>query len=125
MASIITKVINLSLPEELMEYMWLRPTETNLNVDIFVDDGGSYLRHEHELLLLVRNGYDQSVNEFVPFSISLNPQLLSNIQIHISNEDVLCVQQFITSNLQLLQTLADRQISQQSFVETMQVWQEN
>ncbi len=86
---------------------------------------GLNLRHEHELLLLVRNGYDQSVNEFVPFSISLNPQLLSNIQIHISNEDVLCVQQFITSNLQLLQTLADRQISQQSFVETMQVWQEN
>lgn len=105
--------------EELMEYMWLRPTETNLKVDMFVDDGGSYHRHGHELLLWVRNSYDPNVDEFVPFSVSLPPQLLSDMEIRISSEDVVCVQQFIISNLDLLQALADRQISQPSFVEAI------
>ena len=116
-----TKVIDLCLPEELIEYIWLRPIETNLNVDVFVDDGGSYIRHGHELLLLARNGYDQCVNEFVPFSVSQTPQVLSDKEIHISSEDIVCVQQFISTNLQLLQALADRQISQQAFAEALPV----
>ena len=50
--------------EELMEYMWLRPKVTHLNVDIFVDDGGAYVRHEHELLLFVRRSMSN-----VPLSV--------------------------------------------------------
>jgi hypothetical protein len=33
--------------DDLVEYMWLRPNVTHLNVDVFVDDGQSYVRHDH------------------------------------------------------------------------------
>ena len=104
--------------EELMEYMWLRPDTTNLQVDIFVDDGGSYLRHEHELLLFVRNGYDTSVQEFIPISISQTPLILNeNIERHISAKDIADVLHFIVKNQEELQALADREISQIEFVD--------
>lgn len=104
--------------EELMEYMWLRPDTTNLQVDIFVDDGGSYLRHEHELLLFVRNGYDTSVQEFIPFSVSQTPMILNeNIVRHISAKDITDVLHFIVKNQEALQALADREISQIEFVD--------
>lgn len=104
--------------EELMEYMWLRPDTTNIQVDIFVDDGGSYLRHEHELLLFVRNGYDTSVQEFIPFSVSQTPMILNeNIVRHISAKDIADVLHFIVKNQKTLQALADRGISQIEFVD--------
>lgn len=56
--------------EDLLEYMWLRPNVTHLNIDVFVDDGQSYVRHGHELLLYARNGYGREVDEFVPFSVT-------------------------------------------------------
>ena len=103
--------------EELMEYMWLRPDTTNLQVDIFVDDGGSYLRHEHELLLFIRNGYDTSVQEFIPISISQTPLILNkNIERHISAKDIADVLHFIVKNQETLQALADREISQIEFI---------
>lgn len=104
--------------EELMEYMWLRPDTTNLQVDIFVDDGGSYLRHEHELLLFVRNGYDAWIQEFIPISISQTPLILNeNIVRHISAKDIADVLHFIMKNQEALQALADREISQIEFVD--------
>lgn len=108
--------------DELMEFMWLRPTKTHLNVDIFVDDGKSYIRHEHELLLFVRNGYDKHVNKFIPFSVSKNPVVLDNeIDFNISYEDIFSVQDFIVDNLNSLKALANRNISQISFVQSLQV----
>lgn len=108
--------------DELMEYMWLRPKSTKLNVDIFVDDGGSYLRHNHELLLLVRNGYDQNASEFIPFSISHNPTVLDDtIDFMISYDDIFDVQDFIVAHLELLQALADRQIGQSEFVKSIKI----
>ena len=68
---------NLTSLDEIMEYMWLKPNVTGLNVDIFVDDGGSYLMHNHELLLFVRNGYTKNDNTFIPFLILKEPQILS------------------------------------------------
>ena len=106
--------------DELMEYMYLRPRFTNLNVDIFVDDGGSYLRHNHELLLLVRNGYDKNITEFIPFSISSNPIILDdNIDFMISYDDIFNVQDFIVENLEILQALANREIGQTAFVHSI------
>lgn len=108
--------------DELMEFMWLRPQKTQLNVDIFVDDGMSYIRHEHELLLFVRNGYDKHVNEFIPFSVSQNPVVLDDeIDFNISYEDIFSVQDFILANLSLLKALANRNISQILFVQSIQV----
>lgn len=108
--------------DELMEFMWLRPKITQLNVDIFVDDGMSYIRHNHELLLFVRNGYDKSVNEFIPFSVSTNPIVLDDVMdFNIDYEDIFCVQDFILANLKSLQDLANKNINQISFVHSVQI----
>ena len=104
--------------EELMEYMWLRPAVTCLNVDIFVDDGGSYLRHNHELLLFVKNSYKKEINEFIPVRISANPCVLDKtININISSDDIIAVRDFVVANRCLLYALANRVISQIDFVE--------
>lgn len=119
---IIYENYNIDSLDELMEYMWLRPKITNLNVDIFVDDGGSYLRHNHELLLLVRNGYDKNVSEFIPFSISNNPMILDDtIDFMISYDDIFNIQDFIVANVDALQALANRQIGQVAFVNAIKI----
>ena len=108
--------------DDLVEYMWLRPNVTHLNVDVFVDDGQSYVRHDHELLLYVRNGYGRQTDEFIPFSVFQNPIVLDDaIELNVDQEDVLEVQSFIRENQELLQALANRNISQESFVQMISI----
>ena len=108
--------ITIQFPGDLMEYMWMRPKDTGLGFDIFVDDGGAYIRHGEPLLLWVRNGNDKSVGEFIPISVSLEPQILNDtIPIRIAENDIQAVRKFIVSKLNLLQALADRKISQIDF----------
>lgn len=103
--------------ENLSEYMWLKPTTTGMKVDIFVDDGMSYQRHEHELLLLVRNGYARDIDEFIPFSISKEPCMLDkDIELEITDDDVKCVLAFIQTNIDALQKIANQDITQETFV---------
>ena len=102
--------------DELMEYMWLKPKETGLNVDVFVDDGGSYKLHRHKLVLFVRNGYNKTDEDFIPISIERNPQIMKrNLPIKILSNDLLDVKNFIKRNLRNLYSLANRQISQIEF----------
>ena len=75
--------------EEIIEYMWLKPNLTNVGVDIFVDDGGAYLRHNHEMLLFARNGYGRGTADFIPFSISNKPTVLDDdIDFNISYSSI-------------------------------------
>lgn len=107
----------LSCLDELMEYMWLKPQISKLNVDIFVDDGGSYERNEHPLLLFVRNGHGKSVSEFIPISISENPYIMDEEKVlKISSEDVSVVKSFIKLNMGLLISMAQSKISHEVFV---------
>lgn len=102
--------------DELMEYMWLKPKETGLNVDIFVDDGGSYRLHQHKLILFVRNGYNKTDEDFIPISIERNPQIMKRKSlIKLLPKDLSEVRTFIKQNLLNLYNLADRQISQIEF----------
>ena len=97
--------------DELMEYMWLRPSRTLLNVDIFVDDGLSYVRHNHSLLLFTRNGYTKDDTEFIPFSVTTNPTILDDIpDLHIRKNDVLEIKRFITDNIENLKALAEENV---------------
>lgn len=106
--------------DKLMEYLWLRPSDTGLNVDVFVDDGGSYRRDGHRLILIARNGYSESVDEFLYFSIERFPKILNReISINISHNDVYGIARFIQNNLKTLQGLADDKISQRDFVDSL------
>lgn len=122
----VTKFINencsLTDLDELMEYMWLKPKVTGLNVDIFVDDCGSYERYGHPLLLWARNGYDRSVSEFIPFLISNKPIILNtDIDYHITYNDIFAIQDFIQYNLAILVKLPSDLISQIDFVKSIKV----
>lgn len=119
---VLSETYTLSDLDELMEFLWLRPSRTGLNVDIFVDDGRSYKRHNHQLLLFVRNGYDKSVSEFISFLVSKKPLILNpTIEYNISYSDIFAVQDFIQLNLDGLTALADEAISHQEFVKSLKI----
>lgn len=115
--NLIKESYQLSELDKLMEYMWLKPADSRLNVDVFIDDSGAYERYGHPLLLYVRNGYDRSVIEFIPFGIAEKPYVLDDeIEIHISDEDVFSIMDFIQINLKPLNAMAHAQISHEEFV---------
>ena len=102
--------------DELMEYLWLKPDFTGLNVDIFVDDGLSYQRNQHSLFLLVRNGYDRSIMSFIPITISENPRILDKYnRIRITRNDLSNVLKFIQDNISIIKDLADNKINHTVF----------
>lgn len=103
--------------DKLMEYMWLKPQVSKLNVDLFIDDGGAYERYGHSLLLYARNGYSKSINEFIPFSISENPDVLDDeIGFNVSHEDILSIMDFIRTNAGIINSIAKSEISHEEFV---------
>lgn len=112
--------IVLSHPDELMEFLWVKPKISGINVDIFVDDSKSYKRNNRPLLLFARNGYDKSVDEFIPFSISEHPSVLNDeMEFNISYDDIFLIQDFIQVNCQLISNLADYTISQREFFDNV------
>lgn len=112
--------IVLSHPDELMEFLWIKPKISGINVDIFVDDSKSYKRNNRPLLLFARNGYDKSVGDFIPFSISEHPSVLNDeIEFNISYDDIFLIQDFIQVNRQLICNLADYTISQREFFDNV------
>ena len=108
--------------DRIMEYMWLKPKITGLKVDIFVDDGGSYKRHGHPLILLARNGYDKSVSSFLVFLVGNNPLILNQeIDFGITYNDIFAIQDFIQANYAGLQELADGNLTQREFAGTIRI----
>lgn len=107
----------LSCTEELMEFMKLKPNFTKLKVDIFVDDGGSYKRNGHKLLLFARNGYDSSIKEYIPFSVEKTPFVMDdNMDFNVDYDDIFEIQDFIINNMKNLILLAKQKITQTYFI---------
>ena len=106
--------------DKLMEYFWLKPNITNLNVDIFVDDGGAYERYGHQLLLYIRNGYNTNINEFIAMSVDEMPRILNDeIDYKINYNDIFDIQDFIQNNLYDLFRLANKQITHKEFLSNL------
>lgn len=107
----------LTNPDELIGYMWLRPYETLLKYDIFVDDGGSYIRENHPLLIFVRNGIGRECGVFIPISVSNDPKILdTHMVIDISVEDLYEIKQFIIDNQKILFEFSNGKIMPDDFV---------
>jgi hypothetical protein len=106
--------------DELYGYMWLKTDVTNINVDIFVDDGEAYIRDNHVPLLFVRNGNGREITEFIPISISESPIILDkSIVIKIGSYIIYQIIEFIKMNFQTLMALANRIISAEDFVSAL------
>ena len=107
--------------EELYGYAWMKPEETGVNADMFVDDGGAYLRDNHVPLVFVRNGYGRNVLEFIPISVSDNPQILDNdISINLNKNVIETIFEFIKVNKDSLMLFADREINIHEFYNLIQ-----
>lgn len=108
--------------DELYGYMWLKPKDTNINVDIFVDDGGAYVRDEHIPLLFVRNGYGREITEFIPISISDKPIILDNeTPLKIEESIIKQVFSFIQENRETLLAMANGKLNAEEFVSALKV----
>jgi hypothetical protein len=108
--------------DELYGYMWLKPNDTNINADIFVDDGEAYIRDNHVPLLFVRNGKGREVSEFIPISISETPTILDNtITINIDTNTINMIMEFIKVNAETLLTMANGKVSADDFVSALKI----
>lgn len=101
---------------ELMEYALLKPKFSGLNVTLFVDDGGAYLRHDHPLWVYFRNGYTKSDN-VLPISVdAFHPQVLVyEYTLTITEEDFRSIVDFVKRNASLLVDFANRKVSHVEF----------
>jgi len=108
--------------DELYGYMWLRPTLTGINADIFVDDGKAYLRDNHVPLIFVRNGIGREITEFIPFSISETPTILDDsIVISIDTDIIKQIMDFIKANIYTLMAMANEMVSTNDFVSELKL----
>ena len=106
--------------DELYGYMWLKLDVTNINADIFVDDGEAYIRDNHVPLLFVRNGNGREITEFIPISISKTPTILDkDIVIKIDSNVIKQIIGFIKVNYEILMALANGKVSVENFVSTL------
>ncbi len=103
--------------DELYGYMWLKPDVTNINADIFVDDGKAYLRDNHVPLLYVRNGIGREITEFIPISISETPAILDeSIAICVDTTIIKQIMDFIKDNIYTLMAFANGIVSAENVV---------
>lgn len=108
--------------DELYGYMWLKPTVTNIDADIFVDDGEAYIRDGHEPLLYVRNGKGRKITEFIPISISKTPEILDkDIIIKINSSIIRNILDFIIINNNILLAMANSEMSAEEFVSAIKI----
>jgi len=108
--------------DELYNYMWLKPNVTNIDVDIFVDDGEAYIRDQHIPLLFVRNGKGREISEFIPISISQTPEILdNNLAIAIDENIIKQVFDFIKVNSKELMDMANGNLNADAFVSAIKI----
>ena len=112
--------------DELMEYMWLKPEDTTLGYDIFIDDGEAYVRGQHPLLIFVRNGKDRICAEFIPVSVSDTPIILDkSIKLKIGESELSEIINFIKVNLDLLREMAGGNMHPDDFVAGIKLYNES
>jgi len=106
--------------DELYGYMWLKLDVTNIDADMFVDDGEAYIRDNHLPLLFVRNGNGREITEFIPISISKTPTILDkDIVIKIDSNVIKQIIGFIKVNYETLMALANGKVSVENFVSAL------
>ena len=106
--------------DELYGYMWLKLDVTNIDADMFVDDGEAYIRDNNLPLLFVRNGNGREITEFIPISISKTPTILDkDIVIKIDSNVIKQIIGFIKVNYETLMALANGKVSVENFVSAL------
>lgn len=107
----------LEYEDELMEYAKQGKDVTGLNVDIYVDDGGAYIRNGYPLRIYVPNGYGNT-NEFFHIDVSNTPNPPS-VHCELDEDDMNAILCFIEINADILRMFANEEISHVDFLKSM------
>lgn len=108
------------IEDQLFEYAKLLPSQTGLKTIVYVDDGGAYIRNQHPLVILFRNGYSESA-ELMAILVSKSPTLYSSSGIlGISTVDYSDILSFVSLNADLLQDFADEKVNHEYFYDALQ-----
>lgn len=102
---------------EMMEYLRVWPDDSGISVDLWVDDGGSYIRHNHPLWLYFRNG--KTIKDgFIPISINDNPQIMiRKPKLNIDKTTLIKIITFIRKNKKNIIKLAKGEIINTEFLD--------
>lgn len=88
------------------DYNFVPKGNMGIPVDMLIDDGQFYTSRHTPLIMFFRNGY-MDENEWIPVSISINPQILSRSKIKIFKSDLYKIRIFAERNKDVLKALAD------------------
>ncbi len=106
---------------EDMEYTCLRHEDSGLNVDLMLDDGGAYVRWEHPMWALIRNGYSKKVSELIAVSVEPQPKILNGTkEIKIKQEDFNAAVKFIGDNYKIIRDIADEKTESYKWIDEIQ-----
>lgn len=96
---------------ETMEFFLLRPQDTGLSVRLLIDDGGSYIEHNHPLFVYFQNGTDRS-DDIIPVSVSSDPKIMIRDVplLKISKQELSRIFKFVKTNSKLLCQAANGEI---------------
>lgn len=104
---------------EMMEYLKIWPEDSGIPIELWVDDGGSYIRHNHPLWLYFRNGKTMK-DDFIPISINDNPQIMINKpKLKIDNVTLIKIKTFIRRNKVNIIKLAKGKILNTDFLDNI------
>lgn len=60
--------------DDLIDFLKLTTKRTGLPVEVYVDDGEAYIRNSHDIIVYVRDGYNNN-EKVVPVLLSDNPTI--------------------------------------------------
>jgi len=111
----------------LMEMSSLRKIDTNLPVNIWIDDIGAERNTPHNLprIKFQNDKSDNLVSKnTVPISIDINPEILAkNFQTKLSKSDLNKIKKFIVDNFDVLMDYWNGKISLTQFICRMKPYQ--
>lgn len=104
--------------DDLIEYCRMRPTQTGLNVEIFLDDGEAYKRNQHQMWVYMQNDYGCISNVYPVIVDQVEQTAFDPEHIRISQTDFQQVLEYITGNKRLIEQLADLKIGHLDYIDS-------